>query len=63
MADLDVILLWDIFGINQFFPTPERLHEVFVDACADCEVCCAGVVELIWYVAAAAVPQQQQQQQ
>ena len=31
----------------QFLPTPDLLHNVFVDFCADCEICCSDVIELI----------------
>jgi len=47
LAESDIIFLWNLFGINQFFPTPVLLHNTFIDACADCEVCCNTVIELI----------------
>eukprot|EP01094_Clydonella_sp_ATCC50884_P023669 TRINITY_DN5737_c0_g1_i1.p1 TRINITY_DN5737_c0_g1~~TRINITY_DN5737_c0_g1_i1.p1 ORF type:complete len:428 (+),score=111.39 TRINITY_DN5737_c0_g1_i1:77-1285(+) len=47
LARFDVAYLWKLFGLKQFLPTPELLHNVFVDFCADCEVCCDNVIELI----------------
>jgi hypothetical protein len=47
LADFDVIDIWVLLGDKQFFPTPELLHTVFVDFCADCEICCDDVIEFI----------------
>lgn len=47
LAELGVIWLWNLFGINQFLPTPVLLHQQFIWACAECEICCSGVIELI----------------
>ena len=47
LADLGAIWIWNLFGINQFLPTPVLLHQQFIWACAECEMCCSGVIELI----------------
>lgn len=47
LAKFDVVYLWKLFGLHQFLPTPDLLHNVFVDFCADCEICCSDVIELI----------------
>lgn len=45
--DLGLPWLWNLFGLNQFLPTPVELHSEFVWACAECPICCNEVIELI----------------
>jgi len=47
LAELGAVWLWNLFGINQFLPTPVLLHQQFIWACAECEICCNEVIELI----------------
>ena len=47
LLQLDVVTLWNILGFNEFLPTPEKYHNGFVWACAECPLCCNEIVELL----------------
>ncbi|EFA85978.1 carboxylic ester hydrolase [Heterostelium album PN500] len=47
LAKLHIDTLLEVFGENRFLPTPEKLREIFIDFCVECDECCATVVEFL----------------